>query len=273
MVKTRAEKKRKVSDDGSAVVSVKADADDDGAATVVAPPDVSNLSPIQKLLRVDLLKDDSNAVEEALTQLANMCVNSEENRATIHRLGGTAILPGILQKWYGFSDIQAEGCRALSNASIDAAFRKSVKEPGGLDVIIWAMKSYPDNLEVQTYGCGALMNVVCEVSDNAKHVVNPLNGIDCIIAAMNKFAEDAELQRYACGALDLLTEWDEFKEPVKQAGGRRALFDAIENHQDESKDHVDQLQISANRALKALLKRRKVSSRAFACPSFLLGGM
>jgi len=143
---------------------------------------------------------------------------------------------------------------------------------GGIKVIIWAMENYPDNLQIQVSGCGALMNMLT-LMDNAHYIVHTLKGIDWIIAAMNKFAEDAELQRYASGMLDTLVAWDEFKEPVKQAGGRRALFDAIENHQDESKDHVDQLQISANRALKALLKRRKVSSRAFACPSFLLGGM
>ena len=34
-------------------------------------------------------------------------------------------------------------------------------------------------------------------------------------------------------------EWDEFHDPVKQAGGRRALVDAIENHQDESKEYVE----------------------------------
>ena len=92
------------------------------------------------------------------------------------------------------------------------------------------------------------------IKENAEYFVNTLNGVDWIIAAMNKFPHDAKLQRYACGSLDNLVDWDEFKDPVKQAGGRRALLDAIENHQDESKEYVEKLQISANRALKALLK-------------------
>ena len=98
------------------------------------------------------------------------------------------------------------------------------------------------------------MNVVCGVKENAEYIVNTLNGIDWIIAAMNKFPHDAKLQEYACWALDNLVRWDEFKDPVKQAGGRRALLEAIENHQDESKEHVEKLQERANRALKALLK-------------------
>jgi len=145
------------------------------------------------------------------------------------------------------------------NASYSmAAFKKSVKDSGGLDAIIWAMKSYPDNLQVQTSGCGALGNMVCDKEnvcgkENADFIIHKLNGDDCIIAAMNKFLHDARLQRYACGMLDNLTEWDEFKDPVKQAGGRRALLDAIENHQDESKEHAKSMQKKAKSALKKLL--------------------
>ena len=296
MEKTRAEKKRKGSDSDDGVATVKAEANDGSTApvlvspiqkilgvdllkddsntvqsalaqlanlcwsnTVLAPPDLSSLSPIQKILGVDLLADDSNTVQSALAQLANLCwSNTEdfsENRATVHRLGGATIVTGIMRKWYGFPVIQAEGCRALQNASVKSAAlsKKSVKDSGGLDAIIWAMESYPDNLQVQTNGCGALRNVVLGVKENAEHVVNTLNGVDWIIAAMNKFPHDAKLQKYACVALDNLTEWDEFKDPVKQAGGRRALFDAIENHKDESKEYVEKIQEKATSALKKVL--------------------
>jgi len=261
MVKTQAFKKRKGSDySGDAgVATVKAEDDADAAAApvLVAPPDHSSLSPIEKILGVDLWKDDSNTVQSALTQLAEMCFdnNEEENRATVHRLGGAAILPGVLRKWYGFPGIQAEGCRALQNASYSiAAFGKSVKDSGGLNAIIWAMKSYPNNPEVQISGCGVLGNMVDGVQESAEYVVKTLNGIDWIVAAMNKFPEDAELQRCACGALDNLVKWEEFHDTVKQAGGRRALVDAIENHEDVSKQHVEKLQHFAKHALKKLLR-------------------
>jgi len=255
--KTQAEKKRKVSSDGNAV-SVEAEAD--AAAPVPAPPDFSDLSPIEKILRVDLWKDDLNAVQSAVTQLADLCFSGneafkEENRATVYQFGGAVILPGILRKWYGFPDIQAQGIRALQNASIDAAFKNmSVKDSGGLDAIIWAMKSYPDNYAVQTSACGALGNVFHGVKEHAEYLVNTLNGVDWIVAAMKKFPHDAMLQLVACGMLDNLLEWDEFKDSVKQAGGCRALVEAIKNHQDESKEYAENLQRSANHALKALLQ-------------------
>lgn len=70
---------------------------------------------------------------------------------------------------------------------------------------------------------------------------------------MNTFPNDAELQKRASWALDNLTCWGEFKDVVKQAGGRRALLDAIEIHQDERKEHVKELQQYASDALKKLL--------------------
>ena len=77
-------------------------------------------------------------------------------------------------------------------------------------------------------------------------------GLILIIAAMNKFPEDAELQHDACGVLENLMQWDEFKDAVKQAGGRRALVEAIENHQDESEKYVKELQLWATSAIKKL---------------------
>ena len=130
MGKTRAEKKRKVSSDGVATVKAE-ESDDDAAAPVPAPPDLSDLSPIQKILRVDLLKDDSKTVESALTQLANMCLSSneesEENRATVHRLGGAAILTGILRKWYSVSRHSSRRMPSSAECIVrqNAAFRKS----------------------------------------------------------------------------------------------------------------------------------------------------
>jgi len=241
------------------VAALKAEADHDAVAPILAPPDHSNLSPIAKILSVDLWKDDSNAVKNALAQLGKMCYprneGFEENRASVHRLGGAAILTGILLKWYMFPRIQTYGCIALTNAASikNVAFRKSVKDSGGLDAFIWAMKSYPDNLELQTTGCGALGNMVMGTKENAEYVVKTLNGVNWIIAAMKKFPHDARLQQFACAALDNLTDWEEFHDPVKQAGGRRALVEAIENHQDVSKEDVKKLQQFAKRALKKLL--------------------
>jgi len=70
---------------------------------------------------------------------------------------------------------------------------------------------------------------------------------------MENFADDAKLQAYGSGALRILMEWKEYKNAIVKAGGRQALLRAIENHADETKDYVEDVQNNARCALNALL--------------------
>jgi len=252
----RSGKKRKESDDWGVRSSSSIKVVENDAA-LVAPPDDSKFSPVQKILLIDIIMDDSNAVRKALSKLALLFVDEDEaddNRAIADRVGGASILSAVLRKWYAFPSIQAEGCRALQNMSCNNTdLLGPIKDSGGLDAIIWAMNTYADNQNVQTTACGALSNLFIG-KDTSDYLVEELDGVHLIIAAMNTFPNDAELQKRASWALDNLTCWDEFKDVVKQAGGRRALLDAIEIHQDERKEHVKELQQSASDALKKLLR-------------------
>jgi len=210
MANTHTDKKRKVSDGGS-VTAVKTEEDDDTAVpTVLAPPNHSNLSPLQKILCVDLLKEDCETVERAMSKLVNMFhldnENCAANCAAIRQLGGaTMILGGIMQKWYTNPVIQARGCVAITLVSRgSAALKKSTKDSGALDAIIWAMKSYPDNLQVQNCGCLALWSLTHLFRENAEYVVITLHGTDLILAAMRKFPDFVRLQISGCGALGTL---------------------------------------------------------------------
>ena len=227
--------------------------------TLVAPPDHSKLLPIQKNLFVDLLKDDSDAVESALKELGKLCAiknkHWEKNRYTVCFAGGAAIIPFVMKKWYGYKDVQAEGCCVLAIVlanHFDTAFNKAVRDSGGIDAILWAMKSYADDLDVQTRACEAIVNVLV-AKQNATYIVEELDGVGLTIAAMRKFPDDVKLQMFASWVLRAMTTWDEFKNAIKEAGGRRALLDAIENHPDESKEHTGDLLMRARSALKNLL--------------------
>lgn len=96
-------------------------------------------------------------------------------------MGGAALIIGVMIRWYDFASIQAEGFRALACVSFgNTAFKKSIKASRGLDHFVWAMKSYSDNCEAQTYGCGVLANVMCIDFDTdkecAEYIVNTLEG-------------------------------------------------------------------------------------------------
>lgn len=220
----------------------------------------SKLTPIQRLLRVESQKhDDVNAVKEALRNIADLCADgnahAENNRATLLRSQGLSTIVGAMEKWGEHPAIQKEGCRALQNASFNNdGIKNCLKDTGGIDAVIWAMKKNPISTTVQISGFEALSNFVTSVKSNAEYVVQGCNGVGLVVAAMNTFKDNAKLQEVATHALCKLLKYDDLKEAIASANGLRlALVHAIENHKDESKDRVKELQENARSALKQLL--------------------
>jgi hypothetical protein len=227
---------------------------------LIVPPDTSKVSRIHKLTVVDLWSDDTEAVEQALTGLASLCEFSnvnwkEENPADIHGAGAASAIVGAMKKWYTIPDIQVAGCSALANTAAHIKdFRLSAKNAGGLEVVVCAMQNYSNNCDVQSSGCAALGNLCTEIEEHAAHIVNTMKGHDIIIVAMKKFPVNARVQRWACYALSMLSIWQELRPPVCDAGGRRALAEALETHKDESKTDVKEIQELARLVLQRLLK-------------------
>lgn len=242
---TRAEKKRRVSAEPS---EVKSAAEADG--------DNSELSPIQKILLIDLMSNDQAVVEQGLTKLADLCYelanNKEANRDTVLKAGGHLGIVAAMRKWRHVRRIQSEGCRSLQNAAMSQSFREATSEVRALEAVLWAIKNYPNDSSVQGLGCGALAGLCC-LKQNATHFVNVLKGTPLIIAAMQTFQDNAAVQKWACWALSSLAAREELRKPLIEAGARRALANAIDTHQDESKDFVKDLQKKGREALRYLV--------------------
>jgi hypothetical protein len=246
--------------DRVASVEVEPEGSENTAPVIVVPPIAATLSPIHKLIVVDLWSGDAKTVERALTKLANLCAPSHvtwkpENPADLHRAGAASAIVGAMNKWYTVPAIQAEGCTALGNPGHTSKdIRLSAKIAGGLEVIVCAMQNYSSNCQVQSMGCLALGNLCFNFKDHAAHVVNTMKGHELIIAAMKKYPDKARVQRWACHALAVLSDWKEFRTPLCDAGGRQALLDAIETHMDESQADVVYIQKRARLVLQRLLE-------------------
>jgi len=225
-----------------------------------APPDDSKLSPVQKILRVQLWSDDRNVVGAGLEELADLCfeptTDFKENQVAVGKAMGAPVIVGAMRKWHDDPEIQAEGCRALCKASLtssDNSVLKSAKETGALDSILSALKNHPQDAYVQSCGYSALVHLA-RLKVNAVHAVKELKCLDLVVKGMNEFPDDATLQRRACYALHHLSHWNELKELIVQAGARQALLNAIEIHKDESLGaHVKVIQQYGRAALKQLL--------------------
>ena len=221
----------------------------------------NKFTPMQQLFLVELWSDDCEIVRNAINQLNLMCSGNsnkdkDHNRAAIVRIGGSATLVAAMLKWHAHPKIQAEACQALQNVAFkNAEFKTSAKETGILHAVVWAMEHHPDDCDVQASACGALANFVAAAA-NADCIVHDLNGIEHVISAMTRFKENAKLQQFACLALDNLLKCNpEFKQVIVDAGGRRVLFDAIENNNCPSTEHSKYLQERACSALAKLLKK------------------
>jgi hypothetical protein len=221
---------------------------------LVVPPNASSLSPIHKLILVDLWSDDKKVVRKALQQVAEcLCCMHEEcvNNITIfHRAGGASTIVGAMRRWYIVPDIQAHGCLALANAFIETNNSDvHPNEAGASEAITNAMKNYPYNRDVLMNGCRALASL-CYTMEQGAYIVNTMKGHDVILTTMKIFSNDAEIQAWTCYALSYLSETEKCRAPICDAGGFQALLDTIETHKDESKEHVGQVQKFARRAIK-----------------------
>lgn len=226
--------------------------------TLMDPPDCSELTEIQRLLSVELWSDDEVTVGKAVAQLASACSSGakrEEHCADVHRAGGACAIVGAMRKYYKDPYIQAEGGRVLAYVSWKCeSFRDAVSNAGGIFVINSAMKNHCDDLNVQRSGCILLCNLAW-AKENICAVINKMEGHKLIITAMKKFPNDIKLLRNACGALHSLLApgWPELHDLIVKDGGRRALFEAIDTHVDETVEHVKEMQFYGRKALKALL--------------------
>jgi hypothetical protein len=88
----------------------------------LVPLDTSALSPIYKLIAVDLWSNKKKVVEQALTQLADLCFKNEivkENRITAHGIGGASSMV------YRSGNPQVQ----FANATMESnAYRRLAKE-------------------------------------------------------------------------------------------------------------------------------------------------
>ena len=207
-----------------------------------------SLSPIQKIFLVDLWKEESPAVLEAIQKLADLCSEDDESaadhRSVVFQMGGPAIIVGVMLKeeWSGVAPIQAAGCRLLhSLAQSYTPFRQSINSFGVLDTVAVGMKTHSDDVNVQDYGCGVLGEAIL-TKENAEYCVNSLGAIDLIVAAMKNFPNEARVQLNGSMALFFLLEWNEFRDLIVEADGDRALLEARKNHADVSKPYVEHIQ-------------------------------
>lgn len=74
-----------------------------------------------------------------------------------------------------------------------------MSELGGIDLVVAAMKRFPDNIQMQDKGCGTLRNMA-DLGANQKAIAS-FGGIDQILQAMDSYKDNESVVANAIGAL------------------------------------------------------------------------
>jgi hypothetical protein len=172
----------------------------------------------------------TNALSELVTILDCNTDDFGEKLAAFCQLDGLTAIGRIMKQWPYDASIQANACQILALVSNRETFvveySTALREMGGLESIIVAMKNFPKHVTLQRAGCCILSRLCC-VAKNMDMAVNQLSVIHVLTEAMIAFPEDLEVQRWGCWALHTLSLWRKNRDAIVEAGGLGLLAYAI----------------------------------------------
>jgi hypothetical protein len=219
----------------------------DGDETQDAPP--LTTKAIMHLIK-DLWSDDEIVVKGALTEIANIGLRDappHENELEMRGLGVHITVFQAVQKHAGCLDIQEEAMCALGNLSMLIETKKLLGKIGCVEVILARMEKYPDSESVQDYGCFLIAQLVDGAKENAERV-KKCGGIALVIAAMKAHPNSEELQNEGCSALSNMSQWEEYRPLIMDAGGASAIYFVMGNC-----DYSKRLHKRASKAMRILV--------------------
>jgi hypothetical protein len=173
---------------------------------------------------------------EEATLVQNGCfvlsfvADASSSRATAAREGAVAFALDALRAHLSQASVQRSCNRLLAALSGDEANRLAViKSPRGVAAIVAGMAKHPQHLDVQRYGCRAL--VFLGSNSEAINQARTAGATRVVIAAMREHSQNADLMSRGCQELSLLAdEKSANKVEVAKNGGLDAVAMAINIH-------------------------------------------
>ena len=197
-------------------------------------------------------QEDEEKVAAAVTKLADLLstsnANWKVNADQALSLGAIAIILLLMRKWHYNRSIQFQGCNILaqltySNLDKDASARAtaaavSIIKSGGIETITAAMKSFPDDDDIQGKGCTAIGNAFYftnpTIEEAMARFVHKLNGIELVVSVMKKFQNNYSVPERGCHVLEQLSRKQVLRDALKKGGALSAVGGATEKHDGNS---------------------------------------
>lgn len=178
----------------------------------------SNPDAVQKFMSgggIDSLVEELECYEASVPQrpyfallLLGALIDTLENRTELFRKGIIGDVTNYMAKNMSYEEAIAPGLFFLGNVSINSIpIKVEIGRLGGIRLVVSAMRKYPENHFVQSYGLTCLWNSTWGVSRN-KVIAAEAGGVSVILEAMNNHLDKVRIQKAGCGALENILSLD-----------------------------------------------------------------
>ena len=172
---------------------------------------------------------DANIAHRGCFFLANVAALPAGQQAAVDARASEAVV-ATMRGHAAVFDIAFRGSWALASIATITAGQQAAIDAGATATIVAAVRAHAGASEVAHRGCRALTNIA--ILPAGQQAAVDAAALDIVIAAMGVHSNIADVAEHGCRAL-LNFAWSlpAGKNAVAQAGGRRAITNAINRHE------------------------------------------
>jgi hypothetical protein len=160
----------------------------------MSTPSNRRLDAIHQVMKEGLLRDEATVVADSLSKLDYLFLEDANGSLvnTACELNALAVVVRCMKLWLHKEEILEVALWCLHQlASAQEESRAVIVDQGGVEVIVGAMKLYPNAVDIESGGCLALAGVLTPpfssaVKSVSSHFVTEWNGISLVFRAMDK---------------------------------------------------------------------------------------
>jgi hypothetical protein len=153
------------------------------------------LDAIHQIMKGGLLSDEATVIADSLSKLDYLFLEDANGSLvkTACKLNASAAVVRCMKMWLHKEEILEVALWCLHwLASAQEESRSVIVDQSGIEVIVGAMKIYPNAVDIQSGGCLALAGVLTPpfssaVKSVSSRFVNEWNGISLVFRAMDKW--------------------------------------------------------------------------------------
>jgi hypothetical protein len=134
------------------------------------------------------------------------------------------------------SFLQQEGLKDLSNLLLSEYDQDTLAELGALDLIVAAMRTHPNEVELQICGCRAVWNLSATPTNQVGFVA--AGALDALLGAMEEFLDEPEVQEKAMAALSNLGAAEANLDILLDKGAVGRIVEAMNRHSEDARVQV-----------------------------------